>query len=80
MFYLKDGWCFGRNDDASVRILKQTDPKQGFSDQWIPLGPYLVDLTIDQEGWASIISSVSINGEASGGFYRALEFHNKIER
>lgn len=79
MFYLKNGWYFGRNKNASVRIIQQVDSKQGVDKKMKPKKPYQVDLTINQESWASIIATVSAYGEADNGYYRALKFHNENE-
>lgn len=85
MFHVKDGWYFERLNDGSVRVFKQTDPAQQWGEP-----PYVAEVVIDPMVWASVISSMSINGEANGGsagdldgaireFYRALEFHNLTE-
>jgi hypothetical protein len=67
MFHAKDNWWFKRLDDGSVRIMQIINKEN------------LVDITFDANTWASIISSVSAEGEHDGRFYKALEFHNKLD-
>lgn len=69
-FHYKDGLWFKRNQDCSVTI---TQMKTAQADET----EILFKTTIDDNGWASIISSVSKQGEADGRFYRALEWHNQ---
>ena len=69
MFHAKDGWYFERLDNGSVHLFKKA--ADGYHNT--------ADLVMDANIWASVISSVSINGEANGGFYQALDFHNKLQ-
>lgn len=65
MFHVKDGWFFERLSDGSVHLFKKA--ADGYHNT--------AALVMDANTWASVISSMSIGGEANGGFYRALDFH-----
>lgn len=69
-FHYKNGLWFTRNADHSVTI---TQMKTAMADE----KEVLFKTTIDENGWASIIASVSSRGESDGRFYKALEWHNK---
>jgi hypothetical protein len=69
-FHYKDGLYFIRNKDNSVSIVKIND-----GDESQPT----FTTTIDEHGWASIISSVSAMGEDYGRYYDALKWHNGID-
>ena len=81
MFHYMNNLFFGRLADGSVRILKfHMDKKwpEGESpkiDQRYP--DSMIDLEIDPNGWASIVASVSKQGETGERFYRAEKFHNE---
>lgn len=66
MFH-QDGWFFNRNEDGSVSIFK--NPNSAPDSTSVPM------ITITPHVWASIVSSVSANGEHDGRYYEALEFH-----
>ncbi len=68
-FHVQDGLYFNRLEDGSVHILKMASGHA--EDEEI-----LFELTVDENVWASIISSMSKAGEGDGGFYQALHFHN----
>jgi len=70
-FHYKDGLYFERNDDHSVTITKMKYNN-------ITETEVLFQVTIDENGWASIIASVSKDGEENLRFYKALEWHNGI--
>lgn len=63
-FHYKDGWMFLRLNDGSVRIAK--------IDQWAPIYGS-VWMEIDPHSWASIVASMSKEGETSETYYAALE-------
>lgn len=67
-FHWKDGWYFERLNDGGVRIFH------------LPVGEQIADenIEIDADSWASIISSVSEQGETAETFKEAGEFHNKL--
>jgi hypothetical protein len=68
-FHYKDGLYVRRNKDHSVTIKQM---KRNHVDET----EALFEVTIDENGWASIIASVSKDGEGDGRFYKALEWHN----
>jgi len=81
MFHYKNNLFFGRREDGNVRVLKiHPDHKfPGFptvngpppvADQWVEL-----DAIIDADGWASIVASVSKQGETGATFRQARDFH-----
>lgn len=70
-FHYRDGLFFRRNEDNSVTIGKLDNSKDE--------NVFNVIATIDENGWASIISSVSVMGEDFGRFYDALDWHNGID-
>lgn len=67
MFHFRDGLSFGRLPDGSVLISK-TEPTGD-----VDIETFRV--TIDPNGWASIIASVSKGGESNGRFFEANRFH-----
>lgn len=80
MFHLKDNHYFGRKLDGSVRILRFSAdatkfPPGEWPDADEPYPEALFDLTVEPDGWASIVASVSVYGEAGGRFYEARRFH-----
>lgn len=70
-FHLKDGWWFTRTGDGSVNIVKhQTDD---------PHSEIIAAVLIPANEWASVVASVSRDGENHYGWYGARDFHNEIE-
>lgn len=69
-FHWQDGLYFKRNEDHSVTI---TQMKSNNGDE----KEVVFSTTIPENGWASIIASVSAKGEVDGRFYKALEWHNQ---
>ena len=69
-FHTHDGWCFARLPDGSVELTRRLgpDPQTGS----IIEGP----IVFTKSSWASIVSSMSLHGEADGGFAKALAFHD----
>lgn len=70
-FHYRDGLFFRRNEDRSVTITKM---KTAHSEE----KEISLETTIDENSWASIIASVSEQGESNGRFYKALEWHNDL--
>ncbi len=64
-FHWRDGWYFSRNEDGSVRV-QQRSP--GLSDTTI---------TIPAPEWASIVCSVSKDGETGERWNAAQDFHGR---
>lgn len=58
-FHAKDGWYFERQDDGSVKISAAVDRSTEV-------------ITLDPSTWASIIASMSTEGETSQTYQRAL--------
>lgn len=58
-FHAKDGWYFERQDDGSVKVSAAVDR----STEVITLGP---------STWASIVASMSAEGETSQSYQRSL--------
>jgi len=79
MFHLADNLFFCRKECGCVRILKFDPEALGVSpkaeDKTFKVEP-LLDVTIDPESWASIVSSVCGLGVKSDTFEQALCFHN----
>ncbi len=67
MFHFKDGWFFERNPDGSVRILKMSDA----TGQAVKVS----EAHIDPDAWASIVSFVSAEKNASVAWSAVREFH-----
>lgn len=66
-FHWRDGWFFGRTEDASVRVMhRKATANFNYLD---------VDLTIPENEWASIVCSVSADGETSERWNVARAFH-----
>lgn len=64
-FHARDGWCFRREDDGSVRILAPDS-----------IGPGAHQMvTLDASTWASVVASVSAAGETGETYRCALGFH-----
>ena len=69
-FHWRDDIYFKRLENGDVR-LKTTDTFNGI--------PFFKNVIIPSNEWASIISSMSINGEADGGWEKAKKFHNELD-
>lgn len=68
-FHAHSGWFFqGRG--GTVRIIKTQDAKDN--------SPIVAEGEFDAETWASIVASVSLDGETFNRFRDALFFHTAI--
>lgn len=65
-FHWKDNWYFERRDNGVVRIYHLGE--RGIADE---------DIEIDADSWASIMASVSAQGETAESFQEARNFHHK---
>jgi hypothetical protein len=65
-FHARDGWYFRREDDGSVHIAAPDSLGPGASQV----------VTLDADTWASVVASVSRNGETIDMFAAARRFHN----
>jgi hypothetical protein len=65
-FHARDNWYFRREDDGSVRVMApdSTGP-----------GAHQV-VTLDADTWASVVASVSRDGETTETFHAARRFHD----
>lgn len=64
-FHAHSGWYFRRNADATVTIWADStdgDPRE---------------VTFEPATWASIVASVSSEGETSGTYREALALHTR---
>lgn len=91
MFHQRDNLFFGRLPDGNVRIVKFSGPPHVMwwhnenactvptdhprADGEFRSVQVILDVQISSNEWASIVSSVSRDGEANGRYYKALEFH-----
>src|SRR5262245_48432192 len=67
MFHVNNGLYFERVGDGSVRVVKKESATEN--------APIIFEYTLDANDWASVISSMSVDGEENGGFYYGLNFH-----
>jgi hypothetical protein len=65
-FHARDGWYFTRQPDGSVKISAAVQR-------------CTEELIIDPNTWASIIASVSAQGETAARFYQARAFHADVQ-
>lgn len=68
-FHWKNGWYFKRLEDGSVRIMHRDKPDSDYLS---------TNLVISPSEWASIICSVSRDGETPERWGSACDFHGKI--
>ena len=72
MFHLKDGLFFVRlNDTGEVRIIKTRDGKMPDPDT----NPPEWAVTLAENEWASVVCSVSADGEDHARWMHARRFH-----
>lgn len=82
VFHFKDNIFFARYGDGSVHMACFREPPTdvqafyilGLEGGYTGPQPYF-QITINADGWASIVASVSRAGEANGRFYEAKRFH-----
>jgi hypothetical protein len=67
-FHARDGWYFRREDDGSVHISAPDSLGPGASQV----------VTLDANTWASVVASVSRNGETADSFAAATRFHSGV--
>lgn len=72
-FHWRDNWFFKRNLDGSVNIMHKTLSHHG--DEYY-LSP---ELSVPSNEWASIVCSVSADGETSERWDAAQDFHGRIK-
>lgn len=69
-FHWQDGWFFKRVPDGNVRVRHYADG--GASDE------ILTEFVVPPNEWASIVCSVSHDGEDGERYRRALIFHGEM--
>lgn len=75
MFHTQNGLFFHRiPETGSVRVIKTND------DGWPDADNVVMDEILTVESFASVVSSMSVRGEANGGFYAALDFLTQVEK
>ncbi len=68
MFHAQDGWFFERDATyGSVRIIKRESARDD--------APVVAEVLLDKHSWASIIASMSKEGETTEKSNKAQEFH-----
>lgn len=78
MFHYKDSLFFGRMKGGSVRVIQWRIPPKDWpqADCYWPQEDTEFDFIVDPDSWASIVASVSKDGEGNMRFYIAKAFHN----
>lgn len=61
MFYVSDGWHFSRGEDGAVEFGNESR--------------FIETLVIDAGSWASIVASVSRDGDTAEQFSKAQALH-----
>ena len=75
-FHWRDNWFFKRQPDGSVAVMHKTDSYLGKRNCLQKDDYYLSpELSIPQNEWASIVCSVSKEGETAERWEAALDFH-----
>lgn len=68
MFHVQDGWFFEKDiANGSVRIVKRENAQED--------SPVVAEIMLDKYSWASIIASLSKEGETTEKWDEAQEFH-----
>lgn len=62
-FHLREGFHFERVGDGDVRIT------------YAPKGEIVAQITVPENEWASVVASVSANGETAGTWQSARGYH-----
>lgn len=71
MFHAQNGLFFERLPGGDVRILKTRDQKWPVDD---PItGNIVIDETLTQSSFASVVACMSASGESNGGWYIVME-------
>lgn len=72
MFHASNGWYFERQEDGSVKILKDLRVEE------LPIKhiPALIGITLDADTWCSVVASVSATGDDASTFFAAEATHN----
>ena len=75
MFHTKNGLFFHRCANGYVNIIKTRDGKE-IADGATNI---ITDVTLAPEAWASVVASMSLLGETSDRYRKALDFHGMEE-
>lgn len=78
MFHIRDNFYVGRRADGSVRIVKFKGGKAPKHTPVIdkPVHGAVFDILLGPHEWASVIATVSHEGETAGKYLEALKFHH----
>lgn len=71
MFHAKAGWFFERYPNGSVAIVRRETANEK--------SKIVAEIILSPNEWASVVASVSVNGEADRRWYTALDFHMGAE-
>lgn len=71
MFHAREGLFFERLVDGMVRVVKTSDAKL------ISDGNVVCDVVLTKEAFASVIASMSMSGETSESWQKALDLLNR---
>lgn len=79
MFHESENLFFGRRQDGSVRVVKFAKPPQDWptADAPYPYPDAVADQIIEVGPWASIVCSVSRDGETGERWNAAQDFHGR---
>ena len=80
MMHVEGNLFVGRTEDGGVRIIRLKDHDLAPA-QWPDANDVCsmeteLDMVLTSESWASVVSSVSKNGETGETWQKALDFHN----
>lgn len=77
MFHVRDNLFFGRMSDGAVRVLKFKSAPASSPSAMLSYPPHLIEyeFIVPAASWASVVASVSLQGEDHGRFYVAQSFH-----
>ncbi len=68
-FHWQDGWYFRRLTDGTVEVTKTVDPRSDDPE---------IQIEIPSAEWASIVCSVSAEGETWERWNAAQDFHGRV--
>lgn len=79
MFHLRDGLFFARSNATDVCIIKTSDGKMPWRQSGKAGEPFatniVFEITVPENEWASVVCSVSVDGENHARWMRARRFH-----
>lgn len=78
--HARNGFCFERMGDGSVRIQKVLYGKSPVDPNAQSVEVGFSEATIPANEWASVVAHVSERGESSETFQTALRFHGEPQK